>query len=147
MDFNFEIYDGKTFEDLCKDIDDNHKDKKDQIDILIGELRPLIKSVEDAIRIVPLIKEYLDISVKNDDHLIKLAAITQRYISTKQTISGADGLMSDEEKKQLLAIAEQNYVTELEDEIEEIKRIDDEERNMQSRVDQVKNKVSKSDDN
>jgi hypothetical protein len=55
--------------------------------------------------------------------------------------------MSDEEKKQLLAIAEQNYVTELEDEIEEIKRIDDEERNMQSRVDQVKNKVSKSDDN
>jgi hypothetical protein len=108
-------------------------------------LQPLIKNASDATIIVPLIKEYLDISVKNDDHLIKLAAITQRYISTKQTISGADGLMSDDEKKQLLEIAEQNYVAELEDEIEEIKRVDNEERQMQSRVDQVKTKVSKID--
>ena len=146
MDKDDKLFKDTSFSDLMSDIYHNSKKKDRQISQMISQLQPLIKNASDATIIVPLIKEYLDISVKNDDHLIKLAAITQRYISTKQTISGADGLMSDEEKKQLLAIAEQNYVTELEDEIEEIKRIDDEERHMQSRVDQVKNKVSKTDD-
>jgi len=67
-----------------------------------------------------LIKEYLDVAVKNDDHLVKLTAIVQRYISTKQTISGSDGLLSDEEKQQLLRVAEQTLSAELTDELDAI---------------------------
>jgi predicted CopG family antitoxin len=148
MDKDDKLFKDTSFSDLMSDIYHNSKKKDRQINQMIAQLQPLIKNASDATIIVPLIKEYLDISVKNDDHLIKLAAITQRYISTKQTISGADGLMSDDEKKQLLEIAEQNYVSELEDEIEEIKRKEDaDERQLQSRVDQVKNKITKPDDN
>jgi tellurite resistance protein len=85
-------------------------------------LQPLIKNASDATIIVPLIKEYLDVAVKNDDHLVKLTAIVQRYISTKQTISGADGLLSDEEKQQLLRVAEQTLSSELSDELDSIEQ-------------------------
>ncbi len=71
---------------------------------------------------IALIKEYLDVAVKNDDHLVKLTAIVQRYISTKQTISGADGLLSDEEKQQLLQVAEQTLSAELSDELDNIEQ-------------------------
>jgi hypothetical protein len=69
--------------------------------------------------VVPLIKDiFRCVLVKNDDHLVKLTAIVQRYISTKQTISGADGLLSDEEKMQhLLRVAEQTLSAELTDEL------------------------------
>ncbi len=52
--------------------------------------------------------------------LVKLTAIVQRYISTKQTISGADSLLSDEEKQQLLRVAEQTLSAELTDELDAI---------------------------
>ena len=61
MDLNFEIYKGKNFSGLCKDIVKNSENKKDQIDILISELRTLIKTVNDAVIIVPLIKDYYDV--------------------------------------------------------------------------------------
>jgi hypothetical protein len=80
----------------------------------------------------------MDVAVKNDDHLIKLAAIVQRYISTKQTIAGADSFMSDEEKNQLLAIAEETYERELD---EEIKRIDSETDELNKKVQVAKDKL------
>ena len=103
MDKNDELFKGTTFADLMSDVYHNSKKKDRQINQLIAQLQPLIKNASDATIIVPLIKEYLDVAVKNDDHLVKLTAIVQRYISTKQTISGADSLLSDEEKQQLLS--------------------------------------------
>jgi hypothetical protein len=81
----------------------------------------------------------MDVAVKNDDHLIKLAAIIQRYISTKQTIEGADSFMSDEEKKQLLAIAEETYEHELSD---EIKKIQQEEQDLNTKIVAAKDKLN-----
>ena len=104
------------------DVYHNSKKKDRQINQLIAQLQPLIKNASDATIIVPLIKEYLDVAVKNDDHLVKLTAIVQRYISTKQTISGADGLLSDEEKQQLLRVAEQTLSAELSDELDNIEQ-------------------------
>jgi hypothetical protein len=52
--------------------------------------------------IVPLIKEYLEISVKNDEQLIKMATIIQRIMNNTAGESGGFGI-SDEEKAQLLA--------------------------------------------
>jgi hypothetical protein len=120
MDKNDELFKGTSFADLMSDVYHNSKKKDRQINQLIAQLQPLIKNASDATIIVPLIKEYLDVAVKNDDHLVKLTAIVQRYISTKQTISGADGLISDEEKQQLIKMAEQTMTAELRDELEDM---------------------------
>ena len=122
MDKNDELFKGTTFADLMSDVYHNSKKKDRQINQLIAQLQPLIKNASDATIIVPLIKEYLDVAVKNDDHLVKLTAIVQRYISTKQTISGADSLLSEEEKQQLIRVAEQTLSAELTDELDSIEQ-------------------------
>jgi hypothetical protein len=140
MDKNDELFKGTTFADLMSDVYHNSKKKDRQINQLIAQLQPLIKNASDATIIVPLIKEYLDVAVKNDDHLVKLTAIVQRYISTKQTISGADGLLSDEEKQQLLKVAEQTLSAELSDELDNIEYDDTV---LQQKLDNVKSKLEK----
>lgn len=105
MDFDIEIFKGKKFSDLMKDIYANSSKKDRQINMLIGELRPLIKNIGDATVIVPLIKEYLEVSVKNDEHLVKLAAVVQRLVTTNtkvQAETGTSWILSEEEKKQLM---------------------------------------------
>lgn len=140
MDKNDELFKGTSFADLMSDVYHNSKKKDRQINQLIAQLQPLIKNASDATIIVPLIKEYLDVAVKNDDHLVKLTAIVQRYISTKQTISGADGLLSDEEKQQLLKVAEATLTSELEDELD---RISDDEVALQQKINDAKSKLTK----
>lgn len=88
-----EIFKGKSLSDLFGEIYDNSKETKSQVKALIGELKPLIENIGDATLIVPMIKEYMEIGVKNDEHLIKLAQVIQRLeaISAK----GGDGEMFD----------------------------------------------------
>jgi len=100
MDFNVKIFGKKTYADLLKEIYDNSKEKETQIKALIRELQPLIKDTGDATIIVPLIKEYLEIAVKNDEHLIKMAAIIQR--SMANTGESDSPFMLSEKEKQLL---------------------------------------------
>lgn len=78
MNTSKEIFQGKTLSNLFEEIYHNSKQTKSQVHSLIAELKPLVESAGDATLIVPLIKEYLEVSVKNDDHLIKLATIIQR---------------------------------------------------------------------
>lgn len=68
----------KSLQDLFMEIHQNSSNTRAQVKALIAELKPLVESVDDATLVVPLIKEYLDISVKNDEHLVKLATIIQR---------------------------------------------------------------------
>ena len=89
MSLDKEIFKGKTLSDLFGEIYDNSKETKGQVKGLIGELKPLIENIGDATLIVPMIKEYMEIGVKNDDALIKLATIIQR-IETAQA-KGDDG--------------------------------------------------------
>jgi hypothetical protein len=114
MDINEELFKGIKFSDLMSDVYHNSKKKDRQISQLISQLQPLIRNASDATVIVPLIKEYLEVGVKNDDHLVKLTAIAQRYISTKQTIQGNDSLLSDEEKEELLKMADSELDSDLE---------------------------------
>ena len=100
------LFDDKSFSDLLKEIHGNQKKKAKQLASLIAELRPLVQSLGDATVIVPLIKEYMEISVKNDDQLIKMAAIVQR-LSTGAANSGDGGLLSAEEMDQLMDVAEE----------------------------------------
>lgn len=78
MSFDKEIFEGKSLSNLFSEIYDNSKETKGQIKSLIGELKPLIENIGDATLIVPMIKEYMEIGVKNDEHLIKLATVVQR---------------------------------------------------------------------
>ena len=138
MDRNDEIFKGTSFADLMHDVYHNSKKKDRQINQLISQLQPLIRNASDATIIVPLIKEYLDVAVKNDDHLVKLTAIVQRYISTTQTVTGADSLLSDDEKQQLIQIAQTTLTHELEDEME---KIEDEDREIKQKIAVAKSKL------
>ena len=100
------LFDDKSFGDLLKEIHGNQKKKAKQLASLIAELRPLVQSLGDATVVVPLIKEYMEISVKNDDQLIKMAAIVQR-LSTGTASSGDGGLLTAEEMDQLMDVAEE----------------------------------------
>ena len=100
------LFDDKSFSDLLKEIHKNQSKKSKQLASLIAELRPLITNLGDATVVVPLIKEYMEISVKNDDQLIKMAAIVQR-LSTGNSSSGDGGLLTEEEMEQLQSVAEE----------------------------------------
>ena len=107
MSIDFELFKGTNFSDLMRDVYHNSKKKSRQIDTLIKELQPLIKNVGDATVIVPLIKEYLDVSVKNDDALVKLSSVVQRLISsTNKDDDGNEFGLSEEERAKLLEEAE-----------------------------------------
>jgi len=97
------IFGEKKFKDIFEEIYNNQKKKEKQISTLIGELKGLINDIGDATLIVPLIKEYLDIGVKNDEQLIKMATIIQRCIAAG-TAAGSDNgfIISEDEKAQLL---------------------------------------------
>ena len=100
MSFDTEIFGNKKFSDLLKDIYENQKKKDRQINLLIADLKPLITGINDAAILVPVIKDYMEVSVKNDEHLVKLAAVIQRMVSNK----GEEGssFLTDEEKDALL---------------------------------------------
>ena len=100
---NLEIFGDKKFKDLLEEIYTNQKKKEKQISTLINELKPMVSDIGDATLIVPLIKEYLEIGVKNDEQLIKMATIIQRCISTSQVNSEGGYTISEEEKSQLLS--------------------------------------------
>ena len=100
------LFDNKSFSDLLREIHSNQNKKKKQLASLIAELKPLVQSLGDATVVVPLIKEYMEISVKNDDQLIKMAAIVQR-LSTGTANSGDGGLLTEEEMAQLQEITEE----------------------------------------
>ena len=90
----------KKFSDILSEIYDNQKRKETQITGLISELKPLISDIGDATLIVPLIKEYMEIGVRNDEQLIKMATIVQRALNNS---SGEDALgITEEEKQQLI---------------------------------------------
>ena len=90
MSLDKEIFDGKTLSDLFSEIHGNSTSTRAQVKALIGELKPLIENIGDATLIVPMIKEYMEIGVKNDEQLIKLATIVQRIESANAKGEGGD---------------------------------------------------------
>jgi hypothetical protein len=98
--FDKVIFGKKKFSNILEEIYDNQKKKDKQINALINELKPMIEEIGDATLLVPLIKEYLEMGIKNDDLLIRMAALAQRALNSESTDAGLG--ISDEEKQQLL---------------------------------------------
>ena len=106
MDNDIKKFCDKNFSDLSQEIYENNKLKKTQIDLLIQEVHGYIQGIEDIAIVGPIIKELMDVGIKNDDNLVKLATLYQRIMS-KQTIDESGvSLLSDEEKEQLMASLE-----------------------------------------
>ena len=128
MKSNDEIFDGKTFQDLTKDIYDNQKNKKLQLDLLIQEIHGMIQTLDDAVMVAPLIKELFDVAIKNDEHLVKLASVYQRIIAKSNNADEDSLLLSDSEKEDLISA--------LQDDISDIER-------RSNKIDDIKDKSNK----
>ena len=104
MDTNFEIFKGKSFRDLCKDIYSNQVQKKAQIEQLIGDLRKMCVKIDDAPLIIPFIKDYIQAANVNDEHLLRLASIIQKLIVAEEESKIANGGLgiTDEERKKIM---------------------------------------------
>ena len=132
MSTDFELFPGKNLSGLFKDIYENQQNKKQRISELIAEMKTVIRHAGDMAVIGPIIKDLVDTSVKNDDSLIKMAAIAQRIIGAQHKAEGDTGFLSDDEKEQLLSQLEETAkevvdeqelkVDELTNEIEELKQ-------------------------
>ena len=105
-----EIFEGKTFQDLTKDIYDNQKNKKLQLDLLIQEIHGMIQTLDDAVLVAPLIKELFDVAVKNDEHLVKLAGVYQRILAKSSSGDEESMLLSDSEKEDLINALQDDIV-------------------------------------
>ena len=104
MSNDYEIFEGKTLSDVFKDIYDNSKTNKQQLEVLMKEVVGFIKDGDTAVQIVPMLKEYLEINVKNDEQLVKLATIVQRITAAEKRVSdsGEEFGLSEAEKEQLM---------------------------------------------
>ena len=119
-----EIFTGKTFQDLTKDIYENTQKKKTQIDLLISEIHGFIQTIDDVVMVAPIIKEYMEVSVKNDEHLVKLAGVLQRIISKSGGADEESMLLSDSEKDELMSTL-QDTVNDLQNESDRLHSIKD----------------------
>tara|TARA_R100001443_G_C3295799_1_gene163989 strand:+ start:76 stop:477 length:402 start_codon:yes stop_codon:yes gene_type:complete len=125
---DYEIFEGKSLSGLFKDIYENTKTNKTQLEVLMKEVVGFIKDGDTAVQIIPMLKEYLEINVKNDDQLVKVAAIVQRIIAAENKGGSEEEFgLSDAEKEQLMGAIEE-AATDLQshsDEItEDMKRIE-----------------------
>lgn len=137
MNDNPEVFEGKSFKELLKDIYVNSKSKKKRIHSLMESIIPYIDSASAAAVVVPVVKELLVVEIQNDEHLVKLATIYQRIITTQLKETGAttgSSLLTDDEKKRLLEEAHDELAAafdntknldELEDIVEELSRPDE----------------------
>ena len=107
MEKDFNIFDDKKFSDLSKEIYENSKLKKTQIDLLIQEVHSYIQGIEDIAIVGPVLKELFDVAVKNDDNLLKLATVIQRIMNKQIDVMDDASLLTDEEKKELMDTLEE----------------------------------------
>ena len=120
MASDYEIFEGKSLSGLFKDIYENTKTNKTQLEVLMKEVVGFIKDGDTAVQIIPMLKEYLEINVKNDDQLVKVAAIVQRIIAAESKGDSEDEFgLSEKEKEQLMGAIE-DAATDLQSHSDEI---------------------------
>lgn len=131
MSTDFELFPGKSLSGLFQNIYENQVNKKQKISSIIDEFKKLIRHAGDVAVMGSIIKDLIDSSVKNDDHLIKLATIAQRIVASEKKSEGEEGFLSAQERAQLLAEIDQVQ--------EEVKRMDD----IENEVEELKQKINK----
>ena len=136
MSKDYEIFKGKKLSDLFQEIHQNSEVKRVQIDSMLSHLTSMITNPDDAVQLVPVIKDYMEVAVKNDEQLIKIAGIVGRILQAEMKGVNDEGLLSDREKEQLMQA--------LEDEVNTIQIESDKIKHKKKSVDK---KISKFDTN
>jgi hypothetical protein len=103
------LFGDKSLSDLFKQIHKNNKDTDKQIAELIEAIKPMISNPGSAVMLMPTVKDLIDVNVKNNDQLIKMAGIAQRAASSNNT-TGNDSFFDPDEIQALLE--EQNHIKE-----------------------------------
>ena len=116
------IFDDKTLSDVFKDIYKNTESKREQINTFVTKLVRQIRTPEDAAVISPIIKDFMEVNVKNDEHIVRIAQIAQRAIAIGTKAASSTELLTEEEKQQLLS----NITLEIEDLQQETTEVEDE---------------------
>ena len=129
MSNDFELFPGKSLNGLFEDIYNNQVQKKAKISDLINELKKMVRSPSDMSNLGPLINSLIDSSIRNDDHLVKLASIATKIVAADKKTEGQEGFLSAFEKEQLLR--------DLEDTKAEVERVDD----LEFELDELKQKM------
>jgi hypothetical protein len=96
------IFDGKSISDMFSDVYRNTNSKREQINSFIANMVKLIRTPEDAAVIGPIIKDFLEVNVKNDEHIVRLVQIAQRLVTVNGKASSSDMALTEEEKAQIL---------------------------------------------
>ena len=103
------LFGSTSLSDIFKQIHRNNKDTDKQINDLIDTLKPLASSnAGSAVMLMPTVKDLIDVNVKNNEQLIKMAAIAQRAATSNP--NSANDLIDMSEIEALLA--EQKVVQE-----------------------------------
>lgn len=90
------VFDGMSLSDLFKKIHKNNKDIDKQIGEFIDTMKPMATSnAGSAVMLMPTVKDLIDVNVKNNEQLIKMAAIAQRA-ATVNANAGQDLINMDE---------------------------------------------------
>jgi len=98
-----------TFNDILKKIWDVNENKRTHILNTVNELAPRIKTVQDAVVLMPHLIALQEVSVKNDDQLVKMAAIVQRNMKKVKSKDDDDPFnITAEERSMLLKHARES---------------------------------------
>ena len=104
MELDKEIFKGKTIADLVEEIYNKHKNQDSTIKQEIMRLADMIETPGDAILIVPLLKGFMDSSLKNDEVLLKLLNLFQKAAESKKAGDAEDsGILTEKDIEQLFS--------------------------------------------
>ena len=125
---NPEVFEGKTLQDILAEIYEHASEKRKTIETLTETLTKLIKKSSDAAIIVPVVQDLLEVGIKNDEHLVKIATIAQRIMTAGESTTGASSefSLSQKDRDELLeaahadrALAEETALKELEEAVKD----------------------------
>jgi hypothetical protein len=104
------LFGNTNLADIFQQIHKNNKKIDKQIDGLVSALKPLINSAGEAVMVMPTVKDLIDVNVKNNDQLVKMAGIAQRAMSAASNNSSDSFFDPDE----MNALIEEHKATQVE---------------------------------
>lgn len=103
---DIEIFENKKLSDLFSEVYSRSDLTKTRIEGLIDQIKPLIVDIDSALIMVPLIKDYLESGIKNNDLLNKLGVNIVRMLTANREDAGdSEWSLPDEFKEQLEKLA------------------------------------------
>jgi hypothetical protein len=90
------VFGNTSLSDLFKQIHKNNKDIDKKIEDFIETMKPMATAnVGNATNLMPVVKDLIDVNVKNNEQLVKMAGIAQRAATTSAN-SGDELINMDE---------------------------------------------------